>query len=128
MRECRSQDVLHNTALCFRSGTFARKVSELLEAGTPQIIRDLRPRISVEISVNPSMKSRLAPPPLPRIARLVLLYTRDEDFKTAIRQGLWDTGTVLLIAQTAEVASQIVCRRKGELDVAITAFNEDCRG
>ena len=88
----------------------------------------LRIPISVEISVNPSMKSRLAPPSHPRLARLVLLYTRDEDFKTVVRQALWDTGTVLLIARTAEEALQIVCRRKGELDAAIMAFNEDCRG
>ncbi len=94
----------------------------------PQIIWDLRPPIPVGISVNLSMKSRLAPPPHPRLARLVLLYTRDEDFKTVVRQALWDTGTVLLIAQTAEEALQIVCRRKRELDVAIMAFNEDCRG
>ena len=94
----------------------------------PQIIWNLRPPISVEISVNPLMKSRLAPPPHPRLARLVLLYTRDEDFKTVVRQALWDTGTVLLIAQTAKEALQIVCRRKGELDAAIMAFNEDCRG
>ena len=94
----------------------------------PQIIWNLRPPISVEISVNPSTISRLAPLPLPRLARLVLLYTRDEDFKTVVRQALWDTGTVLLIAQTAEEALQIVCRRERELDVAIMAFNEDCRG
>jgi DNA-binding response OmpR family regulator len=74
------------------------------------------------------MKSRLAPLPYPRLARLVLLYTRDDDFQKAVRQALWDTGTVLLIAQTAEEALQIVCRRKRELDVAIMAFNEDCRG
>jgi len=73
------------------------------------------------------MKSRLARPLHPRLARLVLLYTRDEDFKTVVRQALWDTGTVLLIAQTAEEALQIVCRRKRELDAAIMAFNEDRR-
>ena len=74
------------------------------------------------------MKSRLAPLPLPRLARLVLLYTRDADFQNVVRQALSDTGTVLLIAQTAEEALQIVCRRGRELDVAIMAFNEDCRG
>jgi DNA-binding response OmpR family regulator len=74
------------------------------------------------------MKSRLAPLPRPRLARLVLLYTRDDDFKTVVRQALWDTGTVLLIAGTVEEALQIVCRRKRELDVAIMAFNGDCRG
>jgi CheY-like chemotaxis protein len=93
-----------------------------------QISWDLRPPIPVEVSVNLSMKSRLAPPPHPRLARLVLLYTRDEDFKTVVRQALWDTGTVLLIAQTAAEALQIVCRRKRELDVAIMAFNKHCRG
>jgi len=93
-----------------------------------QIIWDLRPPIPVEVSVNPSMKSRLAPLPYPQLARLVLLCTRDDDFKTVVRQALWDTGTVLLTARTVEEALQIVCRRKRELDVAIMAFNEDCRG
>jgi DNA-binding response OmpR family regulator len=93
-----------------------------------QIIGDLRPPISVEVSVNLSMKSRLAPLSHPRLARLVLLYTRDDDFKTVVTQALWDTGTILLIARTVEEALQIVCRRKRELDVAIMAFNEDCRG
>jgi DNA-binding NarL/FixJ family response regulator len=45
-----------------------------------------------------------------------------------VRQALWDTGTILLIARTAEEALQIVCHRKRELDVAIMAFDEDCRG
>ena len=53
------------------------------------------------------MKSRLAPLPYPRLARLVLLYTRDDDFKTVVRQALWDTGTVLLIAGTVEEALQM---------------------
>ncbi len=113
----------------FRSGTFARKVSESLEVGVMhQIIWDLRPPISVEVSVNPSMKSRLAPLSLPRLARLVLLYTRDDDLQEVVRQALRDSGTILLIARTVEEALQIVCRRKRELDVAIMAFNEDCRG
>ena len=74
------------------------------------------------------MKSRLAPLPLPRLARLALLYTRDDDLQKVVRQALWDTGTILLIARTVEDALQIVCRRERELDVAIMAFNEDCRG
>jgi DNA-binding response OmpR family regulator len=93
-----------------------------------QILWDLDPPISVEISVNPSMKSRLAPLPYPRLARLVLFYTRDDDFKMVVRQALRDSGTVLLIAGTIEEALQIICRRKRELDVAIMAFNGDCRG
>jgi DNA-binding response OmpR family regulator len=92
-----------------------------------QIIWDLRPPISVEVSVNPSMKSRLAPLPLPRLARVVLLYTRDDNFQNIVRQALLDTGTILLIARTVEEALQIVCRRKRKLDVAIMAFDEDCR-
>jgi DNA-binding response OmpR family regulator len=91
-----------------------------------QIIWDLRAPISVEISVNP--KSRLAPLPLPRLARLVLLYTRDDDFRNIVRQALRDTGTIVLIARTVEEALQIVCRRRRELDLAIMSFNEDCRG
>ncbi len=90
-----------------------------------QIIWDLRAPISVEISVNP--KSRLAPLPLPRLARLVLLYTRDDDLRNIVRQALRDTGTVLLTARTVEEALQIVCRRKRELDVTIMDFDEDCR-
>jgi len=78
--------------------------------------------------VNLSIKSRLAPLPLPRLARLVLLYTRDDDFQNVVRQALCDTGTVLLIARTAEEALEIVCRRGRELDVAIMAFKEDGRG
>jgi CheY-like chemotaxis protein len=74
------------------------------------------------------MKSRLVPLPLPRLARLVLLYTRDDDLQKVVRQALWDTGTILLIARTVEEALQIVCRRGRELDVAIMAFNQDCRG
>jgi CheY-like chemotaxis protein len=93
-----------------------------------QIIWNFRPPISVEVSVNPSIRSRLAPLPLPRLARLVLLYTRDNDFRNIVRQALCDTGTILLIARTVEEALQIVCRRKRELDVAIMAFDEDCRG
>jgi len=74
------------------------------------------------------MKSRLAPLPLPRLARLVLLYTRDDDFQEIVRQALRDTGTIVLVARTVEEALQIVCRRKRELDVAIMSFNEECRG
>jgi DNA-binding response OmpR family regulator len=93
-----------------------------------QIIWDLRLPISVEVSVNPSMKSRLAPLHVPRLARLALLYTRDDDLQKVVRQALWDTGTILLIARTVEDALQIVCRRERELDVAIMAFSEDCHG
>jgi len=76
--------------------------------------------------VNP--KSRLTPLPLPRLARLVLLYTRDDDFQKVVREALRDTGTIVLIARTVEEALQIVCRRRRELDVAIMSFNEDYRG
>jgi len=93
-----------------------------------QIIWDLPRPIPVEISVNPVIKSRLTPLPLPRLARLVLLYTRDADFQNVVRQALRDTGTIVLIARTVEEALQIVCRRRRELDVAIISFNEDCRG
>jgi CheY-like chemotaxis protein len=78
--------------------------------------------------VNPSIQSRLAPLPFPRLARLVLLYTPDADFQNVVRRALWGTGTILLIAQTVEEALQIVCHRGRELDVAIMAFNQDCRG
>ena len=73
-------------------------------------------------------KSRLTPLPLPRLARLLLLYTRDADFQKVVREALRDTGTIILIARTIEEALQIVCRRRNELDVAVIAFNEDCPG
>jgi len=105
------------------------KTAELLEfVPVHQINWDFRSSISVELSVNPSMKSRLAPLPLPRLARFVLLYTRDDDFQEIVRQALRDTGTIVLVARTVEEALQIVCRRKRELDVAIMSFNEECRG
>lgn len=91
------------------------------------IICDLRVPISVEISVNPS-KSRLAPLVLPRLARLVLLYTRDDEFQKVVRQALAGTGTIVLIARTVEEALKIVCRRRRELDVAIMSFDAECRG
>ena len=75
-----------------------------------------------------SMKSRLARLPLPRLARLALLYTRDDDLERVVRRALLDTGTVLLIARTVEDALQIVGRRGRELDVAIIAFSEACHG
>ena len=75
-----------------------------------------------------SMKSRLARLPLPRLARLALLYTRDDDLERVVRRALLGTGTILLIARTVEDALQIVGRRGRELDVAIIAFSEACHG
>jgi DNA-binding NtrC family response regulator len=75
-----------------------------------------------------SMKSRLARLPLPRLARLALLYTRDDDLERVVRRALLGTGTVLLIARTVEDALQIVGRQGRELDVTIMAFSEDCHG
>jgi hypothetical protein len=49
-----------------------------------------------------SMKSRLA--------RLALLYTRDDDLERVVRRALWGTSTILLIARTVEDALQIVGR------------------
>jgi CheY-like chemotaxis protein len=107
--------------LCQAIGTSSKK-SEPMH----QIIWDLHPPISVEVSVNTPMKSRLAPLPFPRLARLALLYMRDDDLERVVRRALWGTGTILLIARTVDDALQIVCRRHRELDVAIMAFSEDC--
>jgi hypothetical protein len=42
-----------------------------------------------------SMKSRLA--------RLALLYTRDDDLERGVRRALLGTGTILLIARTVRM-------------------------
>jgi hypothetical protein len=107
--------------LCQAIGTSSKK-SEPMH----QIIWDLHPPISVEVSVNTPMKSRLAPLPFPRLARLALLYMCDDDLERVVRRALWGTATILFIARTVDDALQIVCRRHRELDVAIMAFSEDC--
>ena len=104
------------------SGTQARSPPKL------QNIWDLHSLIPVEMSVNTPIKSRLAPLPLPRLARLALLYMRDDDLERVVRRALWGTGTFLLIARTVDEALQIVCRHHRELDVAIIAFSKECHG
>jgi DNA-binding response OmpR family regulator len=61
-------------------------------------------------------------------SRLALLYTRDDDFESVVRQALSGIGTIVLVAQNVGDALQIVCQRGGELDLAIMTFSEDCHG
>ncbi len=61
-------------------------------------------------------------------ARLALLYTCDADVESVVRQALFGTDIILLIARTVGDALQIVCQRGRELDLAIMAFGEDCHG
>jgi DNA-binding NtrC family response regulator len=57
-----------------------------------------------------------------------LLYTCDADVESVVRQALFDTDTILLIARTVGDALQIVCQRGRELDLAVMTFSEDCHG
>ncbi len=61
-------------------------------------------------------------------ARRALLYTCDADVESVVRQALFGTDIILLIARTVGDALQIVCQRGRELDLAIMAFGEDCHG
>ena len=60
--------------------------------------------------------------------RLVLLYTRDRNFDRVLKEALWGTRAVVLIARNPEAVRKIVFRRGRELDLAILDFNQGFRG
>ena len=60
--------------------------------------------------------------------RIVLLYTRDQNFDRVLTEALGVTGVVVLTARSVADALQIVCQRGSELDLAVMGFDWACRG
>ncbi len=60
--------------------------------------------------------------------RIVLLYTRDQNFDRVLTEALGGTGVVVLTARSVADALQIVCQRGSELDLAVMDFYGGCRG
>jgi DNA-binding response OmpR family regulator len=58
----------------------------------------------------------------------VLLYTRDPNFDSLLREALSGTGAIVRIARTVADALQIVCQRGRNLDFALMDFDGGCRG
>jgi CheY-like chemotaxis protein len=61
-------------------------------------------------------------------SRLILLFTRDGGFAQSVREALFGTGAIVLIAREVRDALQIVCQRGRELDFALMDFDRGCRG
>ncbi len=59
---------------------------------------------------------------------LILLFTRDGDFGHSVREALFGTGAIVLIARDVRDGLQIVCQRGRELDSALMDFDDGCRG
>jgi CheY-like chemotaxis protein len=59
---------------------------------------------------------------------LILLFTRDGEFAQSVREALFETGAIVLIARDVRDGLQIVCQRGRELDSALMDFDDGCRG
>ena len=59
---------------------------------------------------------------------LILLFTRDGEFAQSVREALFGTGAMVLIARDVRDGLQIVCQRGRELDSALMDFDDGCRG
>jgi DNA-binding NtrC family response regulator len=59
---------------------------------------------------------------------LILLFTRDSEFAQSVREALFGTGAMVLIARDVRDGLQIVCQRGRELDSALMDFDDGCRG
>jgi DNA-binding response OmpR family regulator len=59
---------------------------------------------------------------------LILLFTRDRSFEHVVREGLFRTDAVVLIARDVRDGLQIVYQRGHELDFALMDFDDGCRG
>jgi DNA-binding NtrC family response regulator len=60
--------------------------------------------------------------------RLILLLTRDASFQTLLNEALLGEGAIVLVAQSAGEALQLICARGGELDFAVIDFDDGCHG
>ncbi len=59
---------------------------------------------------------------------LILLFTRDGEFAQSVREALFGTGAMVLMARDVRDGLQIVCQRGRELDSALMDFDDGCRG
>lgn len=59
--------------------------------------------------------------------RLVLLLTRDSQFKKLLSDVLLD-GAVIIVKHNVSSALQTVCSRGSELDLAVIDFDDSCHG
>jgi DNA-binding NtrC family response regulator len=59
---------------------------------------------------------------------LILLFTRDGDFAQSVREALFGTGAIVLMARDVRDGLQIVCQRGRELDSALMDLDDGCRG
>jgi CheY-like chemotaxis protein len=60
--------------------------------------------------------------------RLILLFTSDRRFGQLVREALFETRTIVLLARTVADVLQIVCQRGPELDCVLMDFDGGCRG
>jgi len=59
---------------------------------------------------------------------LILLFTRDVKFAQSVREALFETGAMVLMARDVRDGLQIVCQRGRELDSALMDFDDGSRG
>jgi DNA-binding NtrC family response regulator len=59
---------------------------------------------------------------------LILLFTRDAKFAQSVREALFETGAMVLMARDVRDGLQIVCQRGRELDSALMDLDDGCRG
>src|SRR4029077_734775 len=59
---------------------------------------------------------------------LILLFTRDSEFAQSVREALFETGAMVLMARDGRDGLQIVCQRGRELDSALMDFDDGSRG
>jgi DNA-binding NtrC family response regulator len=59
---------------------------------------------------------------------LILLFTRDGEFAQSVREALFETGAIVLMARDVRDGLQIVCQRGRELDSALMDLDDGSRG
>jgi len=59
---------------------------------------------------------------------LILLFTRDGDFAQLVREALFGTEAIVLVARDVRDGLQIVHQRGRQLDFALMDFDNGCRG
>src|SRR6267143_4089696 len=59
---------------------------------------------------------------------LILLFARDGDFAQLVREALFGTDAIVLVARDVRDGLQIVHQRGRQLDFALMDFDNGCRG